>query len=273
MPLRNPQNLLRMTEVPRAGLEIASLVASSPFLGFAPRGDRHPVVVIPGFLADDDSTIVLRRFLDLLGYDVYPWGQGRNLGTARMGGYQPLVDHVLKIFHSTSQKVSLVGWSLGGVHALAVADRAGHAVRQLVAMGSPITQTGETTAMFETLRTTARQLNSQVLDTPEDNHRPWRDTLQRITPDLPITTIYSRSDGVVPWQRSHISDSDSGASVPSASAPVRDNIEVYSSHIGLGFNPSVLYAIADRLALNEGEFVRFNRRGWRALPYPTPQSR
>ena len=252
-----------MTEVPRAGLEIASLVASSPLLGLAPRGDRHPVVVIPGFLADDDSTIVLRRFLDLLGYDVYPWGQGRNLGTTRMGGYQPLVDHVLNIYQATTQKVSLVGWSLGGVHALAVADRAGHAVRQLVAMGSPITQIGETTAMFETLRATAQQLNGQVLQTPENNQMPWRETLQRIAPELPITTIYSRSDGVVPWQRSHIG---------SGTSATRDNIEVYSSHIGLGFNPSVLFAIADRLALNEGEFVRFSRGGWRTLPYPHPQS-
>ena len=119
MPLRNTQNLLRFAEVPRAGFEIASLVASSPFLALAPRGEPHPVVVIPGFLADDDSTIVLRRFLALLGYNVYPWGQGRNLGTARMGGYQPLVDHVSNIHHETTQKVSLVGWSLGGVHALA----------------------------------------------------------------------------------------------------------------------------------------------------------
>ena len=89
----------------------------------------------------------------------------------------------------------------------------------------------------------------------------WRDIFERINPKLPITSIYSRTDGVVPWQRSHI-----------ASGPRRDNIEVHSSHIGLGFNPAVLFAVADRLAQAEGEFSAFHRRGWRALTYPNPSA-
>lgn len=260
MPARQLHNFLRLAEVPRAGIEIASLAASSPWLGLAPRGDKHPVVVIPGFLADDDSTRVLRRFLSYLGYEVYPWAQGRNLGAARMGGYEALVSHVLNIYRKSQRPVSLVGWSLGGVHALAVADRAAYAVRQLVTLGSPIKQSGESSAMFETLRATARQLNGQLLATPPNGFLGGRDPLHRISRHTPITAIYSRTDGVVPWQRSHI---DAGHQ--------RDNIEVHSSHIGLGFNPAVLYAVSDRLAQAEDSFTAFHRKGWRALTYPAPR--
>lgn len=265
MPSINLQTILRLAEIPRAGLEITSLAASAPWLATSPRGDCHPVVVIPGFLAGDDSTRVLREFLGFLGYEVYPWGQGRNLGAARMGGYDALIDHVLAIYARAKQKVSLIGWSLGGVHALVVADRAGSAVRQVVTLGSPINDTGESSAMFESLRATARMINGQLLTTPVNNPLPWRDILQNISPDVPITTVYSRSDGVVPWQRSHFFNA--------ADALNRDNIEVFSSHIGLGFNPTVLYAIANRLSQSEGEFAPFTRAGWRALSYPAPANR
>jgi pimeloyl-ACP methyl ester carboxylesterase len=221
------QHFLRLAELPRAGLEVASLAAAAPWLSLAPRGARHAVVVIPGFLADDTSTRVLREFVAQLGYDVYPWAQGRNLGAARMGGYQDLYDHIQQIYRDTEQKVSLIGWSLGGVHALAIADHGAFMVRQLVTLGSPL------------------------------NRRDW-DPADRPA-HIPITSIYSRSDGVVPWQRSHLN-----------AAPLRDNIEVHSSHVGLGFNPAVLYAVADRLALPDGEFEPFQRSGWRALTYPTP---
>ena len=240
-------------------MEIASLMALAPWLSLAPRGDRHPVVVIPGFLADDDSTRVLRRFLTHLGYDVHPWGQGRNLGAARMGGYETLVTHVLRIYRDSGSLVSLVGWSLGGVHAVAVADRAGYAIRQVVTLGSPLLHSDESTAMFRALRATARTLNGQMLSPPHGARLGMNESITRIR--APITSVFSRTDGVVPWQRSLLPARD-----------FRDNIEVHSSHVGLGFNPAVLYAVADRLALAEREFENFHRRGWRALTYPPVDS-
>jgi len=224
------RSLLRLAEFPRAGVEVASLAAAAPWLTLAPRGTRHAVVVIPGFLADDNSTRVMRQFVAQLGYDVYPWAQGRNLGAARMGGYQDLYNHIHQIYRETKQKVTLVGWSLGGVHALAIADHAAFMVRQLVALGSPI--------------------------------NPSATALRMPRVAAPITSIYSRSDGIVPWQRSHLE-----------ATPTCDNIEVHSSHVGLGFNPAVLYALADRLALPDGGFEPFHRSGWRAMTYPTPSSR
>ena len=74
---------------------------------------------------------------------------------------------------------------------------------------------------------------------------------------MPATSIYSRSDGVVAWQTSV------GTEGPSA-----ENIEVVSSHLGMGAHPAVLFAVADRLAQHEGEWQPFERRGWRAAVYP-----
>ena len=165
------------------------------------------------------------------------------------------------IFRKTGRQVSLIGWSLGGMHALAVADRAGFAVRQLVTMGSPINQGGENTAMLNSLRSTARQLNGRIISTPGGRSFGLSHPIEAIPTKLPITAIFSRGDGVVPWQRSTI-----------VNGPSRDNIEVYGSHIGLGFNPSVLFALADRLAQPVQTFKPFHRGGWRALTYPNPAS-
>jgi pimeloyl-ACP methyl ester carboxylesterase len=260
MSTRRNHDFLRMAELPRAGIEMASLLAMAPWLSLAPRGDRHPVVVLPGFLADDHSTRVLRRFLSQLGYQVHPWAQGRNLGAARMGGYEPLVSHVLRIHRDSGSLVSLVGWSLGGVHAVAVAQRAGYAIRQVLTLGSPLMASDETTPMFRALRSTARALNGQLLTAPPNQPLGVNNAIARIR--SPITSVFSRTDGVVPWQRSLL-----------PAATKRDNIEVHSSHVGLGFNPAVLYAVADRLAQQEDTFETFHRRGWRALTYPAVAER
>jgi len=259
MKLNPIQQMLRITELPRAGIEMSALAAVGPWLTLTPRGDGHPVVVIPGFLASDDSTAILREYLKFRGYKVYPWGQGRNLGSVRMGGYQPLVNHVLKIYRETGRRVSLVGWSLGGVHALAVADRADYAVRQIITLGSPINQNDSSNELFETLQSAARKLNGQVIATPGGKSFGLQDPLKNISPTLPITTMYSRGDGVVPWQRSVIEPGSH-----------RENIELYGSHIGLGVNPAVFYATADRLALPQNGFKAFHRQGWRGLTYPKP---
>lgn len=232
----------------RAGMDISSLFSGAPMLSLAQRGDGHPVLVIPGFLADDNSTWVLRQYLKRLGYQAQPWEQQRNLGVTAMGGYESLVQHVLRLHRETGQRVSIVGWSLGGVHALAVAHRAEYAVRQVITMGSPI------------VPSTRQSESAPRMDQVGVNwSSSWRNNLLKITNNLPISSIYSRSDGVVPWRRSQI-----------PTGPNRENIEVLSSHMGLGFNATVLLAIADRLALPKGEFKPFNPQGLGNLLYPNP---
>jgi hypothetical protein len=78
-------------------------------------------------------------------------------------------------------------------------------------------------------------------------------------PPVPSTAIYSRTDGVVAWQGCR---EEAGA--------MSENIEVEGSHCGLGHNPVVLNAIADRLALPEGEWRPFDRKRQPACLYPDP---
>ena len=77
------------------------------------------------------------------------------------------------------------------------------------------------------------------------------------SPPVPSTAIFSKGDGIVAWRNCIEPCSDH-----------TDNIEVHGSHCGLGVNPAVLYAVADRLALPEGKWAPFERTGWRAAVYP-----
>jgi hypothetical protein len=82
-----------------------------------------------------------------------------------------------------------------------------------------------------------------------------------LPPPCRSTAIFSKSDGVVAWQN-----------CMEPEAPLTDNIEVYGSHCGLGVNPAVLYAVADRLALPDGEWTPFDRSGSRSWMYPSTVS-
>ena len=112
---RPPHRLLALAEG-RAVFELASFYATRQLLGMLPRGDGHPVLVLPGFMASDSSTRPMRRLLKDLGYDAYGWGLGRNVRVdlARVHEMERLL---LDIHEKTGRKVSIVGWSLGGVFA------------------------------------------------------------------------------------------------------------------------------------------------------------
>jgi pimeloyl-ACP methyl ester carboxylesterase len=245
-----PGALLGALELPRTVFEVGSLLASRPYLQLVQRGDDHPVMVLPGFTASDDSTLALRRYLRSIGYDARPWNLGRNMGLRHAGGSDDLDAEIEKLHDRNGSKVSLIGWSLGGVHARNAAKRRPACVRQVISLGSPFGGTPRATAVW--------RLYQNQDDVRIDADTVDRFVAQTITPppDVPCTAIYSRSDGIVAWQ---IAMEEPG--------PLTDNIEVYGSHCGLGFNPAVYYAIADRLAQPDGEFAPFSRTGWRAAVY------
>src|ERR1700727_551498 len=80
-PLRAPGLGLLLAEM-RGIFELNASLMMSPLLMRAPRGDGHPVLALPGFLASDLSMAPLRRYLTELGYDAHAWQMGRNLGGA-----------------------------------------------------------------------------------------------------------------------------------------------------------------------------------------------
>lgn len=247
-----PATLLTLTEVPRALAELGSLPLAAPLLARAPRGDGHPVLVIPGFTASDRSTGVLRRFLTKLGYDAHTWDLGRNLGPRSIGADgRHLAARLDEIHDRSGRTISLVGWSLGGVMARQLSRAAPQAVRQVITLGSPFTGNplaSPVAKIYERVtgnRIAARRVQLGLAE----SHLP---------PPVPSTAIFTRGDGVVPWENCIEPES-----------PTTDNIEVRGSHCGLGVNPAVLYAIADRLAQPEGAWKPFDRTLLRSAIYPS----
>ncbi|MEM6806823.1 MAG: alpha/beta hydrolase, partial [Bacteroidota bacterium] len=98
-------------------------------------GDGHPVLVLPGFLGNDFSTLFLRKFIKDLGYATYGWNLGTNLGDIRK--LHVLVEKIEDLQAKHQSKVSLVGWSLGGVYGRQIAKRRPDLIRQIITMGSP----------------------------------------------------------------------------------------------------------------------------------------
>lgn len=233
----------------RAGLEYgASLAAALPLLALCPRGDGHPVLVFPGLGASDLSTQALRRFLAALGYAVQGWGQGRNLGP-RDAALASSLAHIHSLQQQANRPVSLIGQSLGGIYARELAKQAPGAVRCVITLGTPFTGGARSTnawRLFEAI-----------------NGRGHLDPAARATlrqaPPVPTTSVYSRSDGVVAWQ---CCLQDAG--------PLAENIAVEASHTGMAVNPSVLLAVADRLAQPVGQWQPFQRAGWRRFAFPAP---
>ena len=240
---------LRIAMELRAPLEFAASVAAFPWLATAPRGDGHSVIVYPGFLGSDLSTRPMRRLLRWLGHDVHGWGQGRNLVASA-----EVIDSALQRVHDLhrqhGRRISLVGWSLGGLYARELAKRAPDAVRGVISLGSPFTGPAQASNAGRFYRSLNARRPSLAIS---------RDELRK-APALPTTSIYSRSDGIVAWQ----------CSVEQASA-LSESIEVEASHIGLGVNPLALYALADRLAQPEGRWLPFDRSGARRLLFRDPQ--
>ena len=247
-----PSAWLAAAELPRAVSEMTLLAATFPgLIRSAARGDGHPVLVLPGLLASDHSTAALRGVLNRLGYNARPWGLGRNCGPKAIGiDAELLLARVNALFVETGRTVSLVGWSLGGVFARLIARRMPDRIRQVITLGSPFMDDGDATnaaKIFEMASGTRRndRANRAML---AELARPSR---------VPSSAIYSRSDGICAWQ---VCREDK--------AKRSESIEVYGSHCGLGVNPSVIYAIADRLAQAEDGWAPFEPGGWSSWAFP-----
>ncbi|MEO8152525.1 MAG: alpha/beta hydrolase [Rhizobacter sp.] len=203
-----------------------------------PEGDGHPVIIFPGLAADKRALVPLRNCCEALGYAVYDWEQGFNTGPRGdidewLGN---LAEHVRGVATLHSRRVSLVGWSLGGIYAREIAKMRSHLVRQVVTLGTPFGGTGSETNVGWLYRMVNG--NEPVID----EHLATR---LRTTPPVPTTSIYSRSDGVVAWQTCLLDGSFQA-----------ENVEVDGSHIGLPWNPQVLRIVADRLQQPEGAWQR-----------------
>ncbi len=237
----------------RAFWELGSVLPAWPILRQAPVGDGHSVIVFPGLSASDGSTLPMRSFLQNLGHDVSGWNQGFNFGP-RAGVLQAAKQQVIDTCRVTGKKVSLIGWSLGGIYARELAKELPHCVRDVITMGTPFAGSHHSTNAWRLYQlTSGRDIQREVeqFDLPA-------------APPVPTTSIFSRTDGVVAWPAS--------VQTPSRTNPLTENLEVIASHVGLGLNPSTWWAVADRLSQAEGQWKPFERKGGlHGMIFPDPK--
>ncbi|MEX0282857.1 MAG: esterase/lipase family protein [Arenibacterium sp.] len=235
----------------RAIPELFGFAAALPTLtALAPRGDGQPVLVLPGLTTSDRSTVALRRFLKSKGYPTYGWNMGLNLGP-RPGVEQGLIDLVDRLADEHGRKISIVGWSLGGIYARQLGKIMPEHVRQVISLGSPFGGHPRATNAWRVYQMASGQ-------DPDDTESHMGGAIAE-PPKMPTTAIYSKTDGICAWQN-----------CIERRAPHTENIEVKASHCGLGHHPSAVYAIADRLAQPEGNWKKFERSGVLSLVFPPP---
>ncbi|MCX6399947.1 MAG: alpha/beta hydrolase [Propionibacteriales bacterium] len=230
-----PHRALMLLELPRWTVEYGASrmldLAQQVALPERNLGQGRPVLVLPGFSAHDKLTGRLRSHLSQRGWSVHGWGLGTNHGLT-----DKIVTGLPRRFADIAARydepVSVVGWSFGGLLARWLAHQNPDQVRQVVCLGSPWRADGErthATGMFE---------KSRVKHGIAPDAREIIDLLRGPVP-VPLTAVWSKTDGIVPWQ---------GCTVDPSTDPIAENVEVISSHVGMVANPLVFAAVVDRLS-------------------------
>ena len=216
-----------------------------PLLSLAPRGDGHPVLVLPGLVASDTSTRPLRSLSEEPRLCRERLAAGPQSRPARRRAATRWSISCAELSDTHGRKISLVGWSLGGLYARQLAKMMPERVRAVITLGSPFAGHPKATNAWRVYELASGR------SAEEDDHR-FGGALAE-PPPVPTTAIFSRTDGICAWQGC--------MEKPSAHS---ENIEVESSHCGMGHHPAVVYAVADRLAQPEGNWQPFDRSGWRS---------
>ena len=243
--MNSPSKLLLSLELPRGIIEYGSgLLNYTRLINLCEKGDDHPVIVFPGLAGSDLSTFFMRSFLKSIGYKSYSWGKGLNLGPrdgldSMLNDLSDRIEEISKL--NNDSKVSLVGWSLGGVYARELSKIRPELTRQVITLGTPFKNLNSTSTNAEKLY--------EILSKDKSYEDPEVYKRIEIRPSVPFTSIYSKTDGVVLWNSS-LEDL----------TPISENVEITgASHLGLGHNPKAMYVIADRLAQSIDDWRPFNK--------------
>ena len=256
--LRPPRLHHSVMEFSRVLMEMSSTAMLGPLLNTLPRGDGHTIMTIPGFMGADGSTSQLRRFLNKRGYRAIPWGLGRNAADVRSQNLDDFLTHrtatedaiaarVEAEFVATGRKLTLIGWSLGGLYAVALAHRFPQWVRQVITLGTPYGDP-RGTALYNVMGSI---YNNQA---DEEALQRWvAHTYRGGKLSVPILALYSESDGIV------------GAGIAKCEANARyvTHVAVLASHVGFPFNPLVFAVIANHLVEPQRRWVLSRSRHWR----------
>ncbi|NNC49039.1 MAG: alpha/beta hydrolase [Flaviramulus sp.] len=231
--------LFNMIMETRSLLEWSSIYCLYPFIPKRMISKGRPVLLIPPYLGDDYSTSFVRKYLKSLGFKTYKWDLGFNMVKSH---YIPRLEEKLHdIYQEHNEKVSIVGWSGGGIFAKIIANRHPDQVEQILTIGSPIWGVMDMKTPVYGLLEFFRGKSLK-----ERNER-FLAELEPI-PKVPVTCIYTKTDGLVPWK--HCIEANT-------SRKDIKNIEVFGSHTGMGANVSVLLVTANMLSANiQGKKIR-----------------
>lgn len=212
----------------RAPLEAATFLLGPDVTRGLPRGDGHPVLLLPPFGFDGAAMQPLARALDRLGYAVHDWGEGRNTGL-RQRTAKRLLARIVDLHRRHATTLTLVGWSAGGLYARELARLRPDRVRRVITLGTPVHAQETGNPWIDAARGAADALLAAGDDAPlRVDPRP---------PPVPMTAIHATGDGVVA----------AAASRERESGEV-ENVAVDGTHLGLGVNRAALRAIALALA-------------------------
>jgi pimeloyl-ACP methyl ester carboxylesterase len=198
--------------------------ALGPRVKMQTQGGGRPVMVIPGFMASDRTTARLRRSLSASGFACVGWGLGRNTGI-KSDILERLDDQIASL--GSSEPVTLIGWSLGGLIAREYAKHAPDRVAKIVTMGSPFSgnpRTNNAWRMYEFIA-------GHKVDAPP------LDVSLSVKPPVLTVALWSRRDGLV---------SPRAACGLPHEADVR--IEQDCSHMGYIASPDIIRRIAEIIA-------------------------
>jgi hypothetical protein len=240
--LRPPKLRYSIMELGRVALEMGSSALLAPVLRTLPAGDGHTIMTLPGFMGADGSTAGLRKFLQRRGYNAIPWGLGRNASEVRSRNLDDFLAHRAHLedrigerleqeFLNSGRKLTVIGWSLGGLYAVALAHRFPQWVRQVITMGTPFGDP-RGTALYSVM--------GSLYDNEVDDAALARWVAHTYSGGplrVPVLALYSESDGIV------------GAGIAKCQGDPRyvTNMAVVASHVGFPFNPLVFAVIANYL--------------------------
>ena len=223
--IKKPSLYLHLTEVFRAFVEIIFGLFFLIRTKSVSVKKAQIVMVLPGLLSSDFTTAILRKYLSKLGFQVYGWGLGRNLG--RLKYLQPLSLRIEELSKKHNKKLILVGWSMGGIFARELAKMKPEYVEKVLTMGSPFANVyapNHARWIFDLLNNTSGLKKETV-------------NQLAVPPDRPTIALYSKQDGVVPWS----------VCIDIPETPLHRNIQIKSSHYGMGVNASVLKIVGQVL--------------------------
>lgn len=217
----------------RGLIELPRLMLRFPSLARQPHGHGEPVLIFPGYGAGDGSTMILKSYLRMLSYRARGWGLGRNKGA--VGDLLPrLLRRLGNFSRRSNEKVTIIGWSLGGYLARELARERPDLVRLVITLGTPVVGGPKYTVVAESYRKRGIDIDALAAEVER------RDQVASLK--VPVVAIYSRSDAVVAWQ-----------ACIDRQSPNIEHVEVRSTHLGFGFSPEVYKIIAQRLAQFDGQ--------------------